>query len=289
MDDFEKQVNETVDELFKEAEQKHTDVLREYKKSLDEVRNIVAVIFTKYAVDGKLTYADLVKYNRLNTVIDHVKSELKNLGSLENKEVNKNLGDVFQESYYRHAFMLESGMSIGIDFTLLKPEFVKEVVGFNWSGVPFSERIWANQDQMLRNLRTELTQGVISGEDWTKVSRRFAKVFDTSAYNSKRLFVTESARVISSAQSKIYEDSGVVDQIMWLSTLDSSTSKICQSRDGKKWSINEDYPKPPAHPNCRSTLLPLIDGHEVKKRKDNQTKDIIPFQNYKEWYKNRVN
>lgn len=59
---------------------------------------------------------------------------------------------------------------------------------------------------------------------------------------------------------------------MWVSVLDSKTSLICQTRDGdvalapgveKPPGINLLEPKtarPPAHPNCRSTMVPLTRG-----------------------------
>ena len=44
---------------------------------------------------------------------------------------------------------------------------------------------------------------------------------------------------------------------MWVSTLDNRTSSICQSRDGKVYPVDRS-PSPPAHPNCRSVIVPVF-------------------------------
>jgi SPP1 gp7 family putative phage head morphogenesis protein len=45
----------------------------------------------------------------------------------------------------------------------------------------------------------------------------------------------------------------------WVSVLDDRTTKICQSRDGKRFAYGRG-PVPPAHVNCRSTIVPVRIG-----------------------------
>ncbi|MFC5647511.1 hypothetical protein, partial [Kitasatospora cinereorecta] len=35
------------------------------------------------------------------------------------------------------------------------------------------------------------------------------------------------------------------------------TSEVCQARDGRVYKIDEPRPIPPAHPRCRSVLIPV--------------------------------
>lgn len=55
------------------------------------------------------------------------------------------------------------------------------------------------------------------------------------------------------------ENSDLIVGYTWISTLDGKTSKICRSLDGKHYKTN-DGPKPPIHPNCRSTTAPDLDS-----------------------------
>ena len=48
----------------------------------------------------------------------------------------------------------------------------------------------------------------------------------------------------------------IVEGYRWVSTLDSRTSELCQSLDGQRFDLGEG-PMPPAHPNCRSTVVPV--------------------------------
>ncbi|MFP5111834.1 minor capsid protein [Bacillaceae bacterium C204] len=286
MSKFENDFLNLIDSMFNLTDEQHKEIIKAYKGSLDNVLSIVAKLFMQYAVDGKLTLADLNKYNRLVSIEQQIREEIKNLGGIETKHFNSILTDIYKQSYYQSAFTLEMNTAAVIDFALLKPEFVKEAIAFNWSGVPFSERIWGNNDALVKALRTELTQGIINGDSVDKMARRIRKSFNTSVYNSQRLMRTESARVISSAQEKIYQESGVVQELIYTATLDNKTSEICRNRDGKRWKVDgPKRPKIPAHPNCRSCWIPAVSNYQPKKRKDNETKGIVEYKNYEEWSK----
>ena len=64
--------------------------------------------------------------------------------------------------------------------------------------------------------------------------------------------VANTARVET---MKANED--IVKGYRWVSTLDGRTSEVCRSLDGKQFDIGKG-PIPPAHPNCRSTTVPVL-------------------------------
>lgn len=55
------------------------------------------------------------------------------------------------------------------------------------------------------------------------------------------------------------ENEQIVTGYRWVSTLDSRTSEICRSLDGRVFKLDKG-PVPPAHPNCRSTTVAELDG-----------------------------
>jgi HK97 family phage portal protein len=73
---------------------------------------------------------------------------------------------------------------------------------------------------------------------------------------------TEVARAHSRGALLSYEDSGVVSEVEWNATLDNKTSEICQRLHGQRAGLGEAFEsgisEPPAHPNCRSVLLPVV-------------------------------
>jgi len=53
------------------------------------------------------------------------------------------------------------------------------------------------------------------------------------------------------------ENKQVVGHVQWLAVLDSRTSQICASLDSQTYEINKG-PRPPAHANCRSVMIPVV-------------------------------
>jgi SPP1 gp7 family putative phage head morphogenesis protein len=67
---------------------------------------------------------------------------------------------------------------------------------------------------------------------------------------------------MNQGHKKGYEDSGVVEKYEFLAAIDSRTSKLCRNQDGKVYKlksavVGKNYP--PLHPNCRSTVIPVLE------------------------------
>ena len=70
---------------------------------------------------------------------------------------------------------------------------------------------------------------------------------------------TAIQQVNNSAQMAVFEaNSHLVKRYRWLSTLDRRTSQICRSLDGRIFELGKG-PVPPAHVNCRSYIIPIVD------------------------------
>ena len=78
------------------------------------------------------------------------------------------------------------------------------------------------------------------------------------ARQARAIANTSIQQVSSAARQTVWEQNGdVVEGYRWLSTLDSKTTPICRSYDGKVFGVGEG-PLPPAHINCRSTTVPEL-------------------------------
>lgn len=53
-----------------------------------------------------------------------------------------------------------------------------------------------------------------------------------------------------------------IEEYEWVSILDNRTSDICRSRSGKRYLYGKG-PLPPAHPNCRSMIVPVVEGAAI--------------------------
>ena len=111
----------------------------------------------------------------------------------------------------------------------------------------------------LDRVGTRLADALERGLSGSELAKNLAEVFD----NAKRAMTvanTEMARAMSAATVDSYRDFGV-QQIEWRSL---DTDDECLDNDeGGPINLGEAFPsgdtEPPAHPNCRCSLLPVID------------------------------
>lgn len=290
MNEFEKELLKMVDEIFNITEKDHKQILELYYQSQNNIIAFFNSIFSQFGVDGQLDYAELQKYNRMQKVEEFLQKEAKTLIKAEIAITTAILISVYAATYYKSAYVMEKNLSqsigVGINYNLLRKEFIKEIVNYNWNGIPFSQRIYNNHNALINTLRTELANGVRQGESVDKIARRVRKQLGIRYNQSQALIRTESARVIGSAQEKIYKDSGVVQELIYTATLDNKTTPFCRKHDGKRYKIDDPKrPELPAHVNCRSCFIPAVKNYQPKKRKDNETNEIIQYKNYEEWQK----
>ena len=116
-------------------------------------------------------------------------------------------------------------------------------------------------------LRREITQGFIEGrsnEDMIRAIRgtRAQGYKDgINGVNQRAAEVTVKtavAHVSNAARDRAYQTNArFLRGIQWVSVLDTRTTLICASRDGKIYKVDKG-PRPPAHPRCRSTTTPVL-------------------------------
>lgn len=211
--------------------------------------------------------------------------------------VTDTMGKVFESGYYRTAYELQKGMSIGFDVGKINREEVEKVLSKPWAadGKNFSERIWGNKEKLINEVHTQLTQNIITGADPQKAIDAIAEKMNTSKSNAGRLVMTEEAYFSAAAQEKSYKDLDV-EQYEVLVTLDSHTSEICRNLEGKVFDM-KDYKAgvtaPPFHVRCRSTTVPHLDeelwgdskGERAARDKDGKTYYVPDDITYPKWKK----
>lgn len=173
------------------------------------------------------------------------------------------MGDIFESGYYHTAYELQKGFNIGWDIAGLDQSQIEKVLSKPWAvdGKNFSERIWTNKKKLISELHGELTQNIMLGADPQKAIDSLAKKMNTSKQNAGRLIMTEEAYFSSAAQRDCFNDLDV-EQYEIVATLDSHTSDICRSLDGKHFPMKDfqaGVTAPPFHVYCRSTTVPYFD------------------------------
>lgn len=100
--------------------------------------------------------------------------------------------------------------------------------------------------QMVREIRGTAAQGYKDGI--LEITRRHAETTVRTAV----------AHTAQTARSYTFQqNSGLIKGEQWTSTLDGRTSAVCRARDGMVYKLGKG-PRPPAHPNCRSSMVPIL-------------------------------
>lgn len=277
-------------EVMKELSALYRDAFRSIEKEVND-------FMMKYAVDHKLDYAtvtqmltpiDLAEYNQKieelyamyrDTGSEYIKIEIDRLNARAkitrlqalqdaiNVELTKvtheyqmtledTLIGLFTEQYKEVSELL------GIMAPVINREAIKTIIEYPYAGKMFSDRIWDNKDALVKHIKQNLTAGIIRGDSVQKMSRQMKKDLNVLYYQAERLVRTETNCAMNQGHLKGYADSGVVEKYEFLAAIDSRTSKLCKNQNGKVYKLSDatvgvNYP--PLHPNCRSTVIPVLE------------------------------
>lgn len=277
-------------EVMKELSALYRDAFRSIEKEVND-------FMMKYAADHKLDYAtatqmltpiDLAEYNQKieelyamyrDTGSEYIKIEIDRLNARAkitrlqalqdaiNVELTKvtheyqmtledTLIGLFTEQYKEVSELL------GIMAPVINREAIKTIIEYPYAGKMFSDRIWDNKDALVKHIKQNLTAGIIRGDSIQKMSRQMKKDLNVLYYQAERLVRTETNYAMNQGHLKGYADSGVVEKYEFLAAIDSRTSKLCKNQNGKVYKLSDatvgvNYP--PLHPNCRSTVIPVLE------------------------------
>lgn len=284
---LQKEIENIHEEMAKKAQKDSLPILQAYKRALNNIRGELGKIYSKYSQDGKLSVSDQQRYAVLAQMQKKLSQMAKNLGQVEDEKTTEILTDIFKESFYKTGYTIEKGIDVNIDYSILRPEFIEKAVKMPIEGKTFSDRIWNNKTKLVNTLRKNLEDGMIQSKSIDKLSKNISQTMGSGAYESHRIINTEMARCVTQAQKQIYEESGLVQKVMWSATLEDNTCEECQNLDGQKFDL-DNAPDLPAHPNCRCCLIPVVEGWNPSQRRDQETGEVIPYQPYEEWVKNRM-
>lgn len=270
--------------------------LEEFRWSVQEYikygkKNKVDQLWTKQLENASLKY----RISRLEATKIHMQQQVEVLMGNELDSFSKVMTDIYTESYYRNAHIIQTGLGVGHSFASLDANKIEKVLSKPWVGNKnFSQRIWGDhRTKLVNELHTVLTQSIIRGESPDKAIKTIAKRFDVAKHRAGNLVMTESAYFGTKAQQDCYKELDVEMQ-EFVATLDNHTSDICQAMDGKVFKTSEieiGVNAPPLHGRCRSVLVPYFEDNITERAardEDGKTVYIKGNMKYEDWKKKFV-
>lgn len=118
-----------------------------------------------------------------------------------------------------------------------------------------------------RRIQDAITIGITEGRTTdqivrkirgTKTNRFQDGILEISRRDAEAVVLTSVAHTQNRAKMEFYgENTDLIQGVMYVATLDSRTTTLCASRDGKVYEFDK-APVLPAHWRCRSTYVPYL-------------------------------
>lgn len=263
----------TANEELLDASIRHSVGLQRYSSGL--VKQVITLL---NKVDDDLV-KQILKYDptavsgsyskaRLEKLLEAVRAVNVEAYSAVKSKLNAELKGLAAHEADFQARMINSAVPIQLDI-------VKPSASHLYAAVqarPFQGRFLKDwyaglEEGAQQRIASAIQMGFVEGESIDKIIRRVRgsraqqfrdgalEINRRSAQMVVRTAINHTATVARNETYKQNED--VIKGVRWVSTLDTRTSPICQSYDGQIFPVDSG-PRPPAHPNCRSSTTPVL-------------------------------
>jgi SPP1 gp7 family putative phage head morphogenesis protein len=269
----------------------NSDELEEFKWSVEEyIKYGKENAFTEEWMKELENASAKVHISRLESIKLQMQQEIEKLYGNQLDGIDKLARDIYTDNYYHTAFEIQKGFNVGWSLHSIDSRRLEKVISKPWTadGKTFSDKLWTQKNELISTLHTELTQGIMRGLAPDKAIKTISDKFKVAKSKAGRLVMTESAYFASASQKDCFNELDV-ERFEIVATLDSHTSELCQSLDGKVQDMKDFEPgvtAPPFHPWCRTTTVPYFDddfGERAARDADGNTYYVPSNMKYGEW------
>lgn len=281
----------------KRYKQMDNELYNAYKDGLKQLKLEIKQYIDAY---DSLSFSQRLQVERQLQVATQINDVVNEMGGKEEWLLRSFISDEGTQGYFGTFYALEGAENIQINFAMLPEDYIEELVNTPVAGKRLSTRLYTNQSKLAQETTTALLQGAFRGEGYAKVAKRVSELTEANYKQALRIARTEGGRVQSTAKQKSYveaKNKGIDVQKRWLSTLDKKTRHSHQQLDGQTVDVEEEFTAPSGAKamgprlfqeasetiNCRCTTITVVNGISPDFRKDNETKEIVQYNNYKEW------
>lgn len=254
---WQRRLQNPLHKAYNENEQATRQWLSVYQQASKDIKAEIFDTYQKMNIEKPLI-SDFYRYNNLQKIEKQINDSILQLGT---KEVD------YTKQSLQHATLVGSQAAADVlNTNVLNKSAIDELIKRPWHDANFSDRIWKNKAQLINSLKSELTNGIIQGKSIYEVANTIDGRLDVGRSQTQRLVRTEYMHALNQGQIESYRAKGYT-KLKWIATMDYKTSKICRKLNRKEFDI-ENLPDIPAHPNCRCTMVPVIDMAAAEKRGD---------------------
>lgn len=137
----------------------------------------------------------------------------------------------------------------------------------SFQGRTLSDWMANNKQTDILRIQDAITKGIVEGQTTDQIVRRIRGtraaryqdgILEISRRDAQSVVLTSIAHTQARAKMEFYEaNSDIVQGVQYVAVLDSRTTTLCASRDGKVYPLDK-APPIPAHWRCRSAYVPYL-------------------------------
>lgn len=250
-----KQMNQKSLQLTTAQAQK--ELLKLYQGQAKTLYLNILDVFSKMekdkASEGKIYLNDLYRTNNYHILLNYFNESARRLGGKQVKITQKNMLTAYQ--------MAQDIISkVEPEAGKMRPVYInprtinpKEAIRQTWciDGKNFSDRIWLNKNQLIRDLSKHMQDSLSTGKTAYEISRELKEKFMIEEYKAYRLAKTEVAHAAIVGQTNKYKQMGYTHGIF----MATDPCGDCAMYDGQRFTLDELQSMIPVHPNCQCTFL----------------------------------
>lgn len=297
-------IDNYIDKLISQAD-KEIETL--FAKRLKEIKQIIANMYEKYDRDEpQVTWTEFNKYNRLNKELNRIGQMLSQDYREVAKAIKQSQQNIYIEKYMMSLFLYEMASQTSMNFDIPTAQTIQTAIEQPIEFIKLVPTLQKHRDDTLKRIRMHITQGIMSGEGYSKIAKALRDDLGMAKAQSVRVARTETGRALSQAgldSAMVAKDNGLDMKKRWYATKDTRTRDTHRHLDGTSVDIEDNFhssgcigPAPKLfvgvasakeNINCRCKLLYYIDEDELPTTMRTKEDGVIPFTNYREWEKNK--
>lgn len=278
------------------------EIQKQLLSALTSIYGEMRKIYDKYSKDGKLTKAEMTKYNKYSTMEKDILSKLDPAIKANIKTIKKLLPEQFQESFFHYAWAIDNATGLRLSWGQVNTNALLQAFDItNPKNIEIINALKNYDLESKKKIRSALLNGLTSGKSYDQMARDLKKQLDKVFSSALRIVRTEGQSSINAGQALAYlraKENGVNGSEVWSSTKDPKTRYTHRNADGKKkgddgfFNVGGEKALYPLDPNlsakerihCRCTLRFEIEGYEPQLMRTRE-EGILPYQNFMEYSK----
>lgn len=269
----------SVNEEIQDRTIRHQVYLERYKAS--EIKRILKIL--NFEIIPEITDKIETQLNRiLERGSDVGKTTLKRLQELEKvlkeladnmsdglqKQIVVDLSDLTKNELEWQLKTIQQSLSYNLETVMPNPRAVVNIIkATSFAGLTMGQWFETLSNSTQRNVMAAVNRGIVEGETTAQIMQRIRGtrklkytdgVMQTTRRQAEAITRTTINHATNQARLEFFkENEDIIKGLKWVATLDSRTSTICAGLDGKVFPVDKG-PRPPAHPNCRSTMTAVL-------------------------------